>query len=96
MLGKAFSIALIILGLYILVNFILNLGSEQTSNSSGSYYHIGCYEADNSLNESLRISQYLANLTDYLAPFSAEEVRKAQDYSSLVSVKPGRANAVAL
>lgn len=53
MLGKAFSIALIILGLYILGSFIANIGRDSHSSSSDyseSLYHIGCYESNSSIN----------------------------------------------
>lgn len=59
MLGKAFSVALIILGLYILASFIFSIGQTETASS----YHIGCYEADNSLDQVHVMQQYLFNVS---------------------------------
>lgn len=92
MLGKAFSVALIILGLYILISSILSIGKGEATSS----YHIGCYEADNSLDQGHLMRQYLFNVSQSLSPWSVEEVRRAQALVERRQVNPEAANGVAL
>ena len=95
MLGKAFSLALVILGLYILGSFLYNLGSGSNSQPAGFMYHIGCYEANHTLNQSTSIKLYLDNLALALAPHSVETVKKVQTYAEEHHVDPKGSNAVA-
>lgn len=95
MLGKVFSFSLIILGVYILASYIASLTTPEDQSGS-SPYHLGCYEADPSLNASQRILNYLTNLSASLNKSSVTAVKVAQSAVDHRRVEPGAANAVAL
>ena len=72
MLGKTVAIGLLILGTFILANFLLRIGSSLTSPSEDtlSAYHLGCYDCDHPLNQSTHIQHYLLNLSSSLSQHS--------------------------
>jgi hypothetical protein len=95
MILKAFSIALIILSVYFIGSFFQNLAQSDKTNSNNLPYHIGCYVGDHPLNDSKTIEQHLLNLSNKLAPYSLDEVKKYEKYANEMNVNPIGANSVA-
>lgn len=95
MLGKALSTALVILGVYLLANFVLDLSQRERTLPSYSY-HLGCYESDHSLQQSQYISDYLSKLSASLAPSAVSQVKEAQRYVDSGKVNTNGANPIAL